>query len=465
MDSKKYSTLKERFLRYVKFNTRSDDASETIPSTPSQMEFAKMLKKELEELGLSNVFINKACFVNATLPSNIDKKVPTVGFIAHMDTADFNAEGINPQIVENYDGKDIVLNKEQNIILKVDEFPNLKNYISKTLITTDGTTLLGADDKSGIVEIIEAVKYLKEHPEIKHGDIKMAFGPDEEIGRGADYFDVKEFAADYAYTMDGGPIGELEYESFNAAQATFKIKGVSVHPGTAKGKMINAGLIASEIIEMFPKDEVPEKTEGYEGFYYLVETHTSCEDGEVVYILRDHDKAKFLAKKEFVKELVEKVNKKYGREVVKLELKDEYYNMGEIIKDHISGQMKIAPEHTEDKILGLMGKDGKSCLNEFKNQFYKINNELGKKQFLTYYLIAAHPGCKDKDMMDLKKYASQELRVNPEQVQIFTPTPSTYSTLMYYTEKDPFTNQKLFVEKDNGKKQKQKDIVTEKRRK
>ena len=335
MDTTKYATLKERFLRYVKFNTRSDEASETIPSTPSQMEFAKMLKKELEELGLSNVFINKACFVNATLPSNIDKKVDTVGFIAHMDTADFNAEGISPQIIENYNGKDIVLNKEKNIVMEVNEFPNLKNYISKTLITTDGTTLLGSDDKSGIVEIIEAVKYLKEHPEIKHGDIKIAFGPDEEIGRGADYFDVKEFAADYAYTLDGGPVGELEYESFNAAQATFKIKGVSVHPGTAKGKMINAGLIASEIIEMFPKDEVPEKTEGYEGFYYLVETHTSCEDGEVVYILRDHDKTKFLAKKEFVKELVEKVNKKYGKEVVKLELKDEYYNMGEIIKDHM----------------------------------------------------------------------------------------------------------------------------------
>ena len=327
MDKKKYATLKERFLRYVKFNTRSDEASETIPSTLSQMEFAKMLKKELEELWLSNVFINKACFINATLPSNIDKKVPTVGFIAHMDTADFNAEGINPQIIDDYDGKDIVL--------KVEEFPNLKNYISKTLITTDGTTLLGADDKSGIVEIIEAVKYLKEHPEIKHGDIKMAFGPDEEIGRGADYFDVKEFAADYAYTMDGGPVGELEYESFNAAQARFKIKGVSVHPGTAKGKMINASLIASEIIEMFPKDEVPEKTEGYKGFYYLVEVKSSCEEGELVYILRDHDKAKFLTKKEFVKELVEKVNKKYGKELVKLELKDEYYNMGEIIKDHM----------------------------------------------------------------------------------------------------------------------------------
>lgn len=330
-----YDTLKERFFRYVKFNTRSDATSETIPSTQSQLEFAKILKKDLEELGLSNVFINKACFVNATLPSNIDKKVATIGFIAHMDTADFNAEGINPKIIENYDGKDIVLNKEQNIVMKVEEFPNLKNYISKTLITTDGTTLLGSDDKSGIVEIIEAVKYLKEHPEIKHGDVKIAFGPDEEIGRGADYFDVKEFAADYAYTMDGGPVGELEYESFNAAQATFKIKGVSVHPGTAKDKMINAGLIASEIIEMFPKNEVPEKTEGYEGFYYLVEVKSTCENALVVYILRDHDKNKFLSKKEFVKEIVKEINKKYKKEVVELELKDEYYNMGEIIKNHM----------------------------------------------------------------------------------------------------------------------------------
>ena len=298
-----YDTLKERFLRYVKFETRSDETSDTIPSTPSQMEFAKMLKKELEDLGLENVFINKACFVNATLPSNIDKKVKTIGFIAHMDTADFNAVGISPKIIENYDGKDIVLNKEKNIVMKVDEFPNLKNYIGKTLITTDGTTLLGSDDKSGIVEIIEAVKYLIEHPEIKHGEIKMAFGPDEEIGRGADYFDVKEFAADYAYTMDGGPVGELEYESFNAAQATFTIKGVSVHPGTAKGKMINAGLIAAEIISMFPKDEVPEKTEGYEGFYYLCNVEASCEDGQVIYIIRDHDREKFNAKKKFVEEI------------------------------------------------------------------------------------------------------------------------------------------------------------------
>ena len=330
-----YDTLKERFLRYVKFETRSDETSDTIPSTPSQMEFAKMLKKELEDLGLENVFINKACFVNATLPSNIDKKVKTIGFIAHMDTADFNAVGISPKIIENYDGKDIVLNKEKNIVMKVDEFPNLKNYIGKTLITTDGTTLLGSDDKSGIVEIIEAVKYLIEHPEIKHGEIKMAFGPDEEIGRGADYFDVKEFAADYAYTMDGGPVGELEYESFNAAQATFTIKGVSVHPGTAKGKMINAGLIAAEIISMFPKDEVPEKTEGYEGFYYLCNVEASCEDGQVIYIIRDHDREKFNAKKKFVEEIAKKINEKYPKKVVELETKDQYYNMGEIIKDHM----------------------------------------------------------------------------------------------------------------------------------
>ena len=330
-----YDTLKERFLRYVKFETRSDETSDTIPSTPSQMEFAKMLKKELEDLGLENVFINKACFVNATLPSNIDKKVKTIGFIAHMDTADFNAVGISPKIIENYDGKDIVLNKEKNIVMKVDEFPNLKNYIGKTLITTDGTTLLGSDDKSGIVEIIEAVKYLIEHPEIKHGEIKMAFGPDEEIGRGADYFDVKEFAADYAYTMDGGPVGELEYESFNAAQAIFTIKGVSVHPGTAKGKMINAGLIAAEIISMFPKDEVPEKTEGYEGFYYLCNVEASCEDGQVIYIIRDHDREKFNAKKKFVEGIAKKINEKYPKKVVELEMKDQYYNMGEIIKDHM----------------------------------------------------------------------------------------------------------------------------------
>ncbi len=330
-----YETLMERFLKYVKIETRSDEKSETIPSTPSQMEFAEMLKKELEEIGLENVFINEACFVNGTLPSNIGRKVPTVGFIAHMDTADFNAVNVNPQILENYDGKDIILNKEMGITMSVKEFPNLLNYKGQTLITTDGTTLLGADDKAGIVEIMEAVKYLKNNPEIEHGTVKVAFGPDEEIGRGADNFNVKEFDADFAYTMDGGPLGELEYESFNAAQATFRIKGKSVHTGTAKGKMINASSVAVELASMFPENEVPERTQGYEGFYFLEKIKSSCEDAELAYLLRDHDKEKFLLKKQFVEEIAKKINEKYGENTVELFLKDQYYNMGEVIKEHM----------------------------------------------------------------------------------------------------------------------------------
>lgn len=331
-----YDTLKDRFLRYVKFETRSDEKSETIPSTPTQLEFAKILAKELEEIGMENVYVNDACFVNATLPGNVDKDVPVIGFIAHMDTADFNATNVNPKIVENYDGKDIVLNEAKDIVLSVEEFPNLKNYVGKTVITTDGTTLLGADDKAGIVEIVEAMKYLIEHPEIKHGTVKVAFGPDEEIGRGADNFNVEEFGADFAYTMDGGPVGELEYESFNAAGAVFKIKGKSVHPGTAKGKLINASLIAAEVVNSFPADEVPEKTEGYEGFYFLDKINSNCEEAELSYILRDHDREKFEAKKEFAANVAKKINEKYGKELVSVEIKDQYYNMGEIIKDHMN---------------------------------------------------------------------------------------------------------------------------------
>ena len=331
-----YDTLKDRFLRYVKFETRSDEKSETIPSTPTQLEFAKILAKELEEIGMENVYVNDACFVNATLLGNIDEDVPVIGFIAHMDTADFNATNVNPKIVENYDGKDIVLNEAKDIVLSVEEFPNLKNYVGKTVITTDGTTLLGADDKAGIVEIVEAMKYLIEHPEIKHGTVKVAFGPDEEIGRGADNFNVEEFGADFAYTMDGGPVGELEYESFNAAGAVFKIKGKSVHPGTAKGKLINASLIAAEIVNSFPADEVPEKTEGYEGFYFLDKINSNCEEAELSYILRDHDREKFEAKKEFAANVAKKINEKYGKELVSVEIKDQYYNMGEIIKDHMN---------------------------------------------------------------------------------------------------------------------------------
>ena len=331
-----YDTLKDRFLRYVKFETRSDEKSETIPSTPTQLEFAKILAKELEEIGTENVYVNDACFVNATLPGNVDKDVPVIGFIAHMDTADFNATNVNPKIVENYDGEDIVLNEAKDIVLSVEEFPNLKNYVGKTVITTDGTTLLGADDKAGIVEIVEAMKYLIEHPEIKHGTVKVAFGPDEEIGRGADNFNVEEFGADFAYTMDGGPVGELEYESFNAAGAVFKIKGKSVHPGTAKGKLINASLIAAEIVNSFPADEVPEKTEGYEGFYFLDKINSNCEEAELSYILRDHDREKFEAKKKFAANVAKKINEKYGKELVSVEIKDQYYNMGEIIKDHMN---------------------------------------------------------------------------------------------------------------------------------
>ena len=331
-----YDTLKDRFLRYVKFETRSDEKSETIPSTPTQLEFAKILAKELEEIGMENVYVNDACFVNATLPGNVDKEVPVIGFIAHMDTADFNATNVNPKIVENYDGEDIVLNEAKDIVLSVEEFPNLKNYVGKTMITTDGTTLLGADDKAGIVEIVEAMKYLIEHPEIKHGTVKVAFGPDEEIGRGADNFNVEEFGADFAYTMDGGPVGELEYESFNAAGAVFKIKGKSVHPGTAKGKLINASLIAAEIVNSFPADEVPEKTEGYEGFYFLDKINSNCEEAELSYILRDHDREKFEAKKKFAANVAKKINEKYGKELVSVEIKDQYYNMGEIIKDHMN---------------------------------------------------------------------------------------------------------------------------------
>ena len=331
-----YDTLKDRFLKYVKFETRSDEKSETIPSTPTQLEFAKILARELEEIGMENVYVNDACFVNATLPGNIDKDVPVIGFIAHMDTADFNANNVNPQIVENYDGKDIILNEAKDIVLSVEEFPNLKNYMGRTVITTDGTTLLGADDKAGIVEIIEAMKYLIEHPEIKHGTVKVAFGPDEEIGHGADNFNVKEFGADFAYTMDGGPVGELEYESFNAAGAFFKIKGKSVHPGTAKGKLINASLIAAEVVNSFPADEVPEKTEGYEGFYFLDKINANCEEAELSYILRDHDREKFEAKKKFAANVAKKINEKYGKELVSVEIKDQYYNMGEIIKDHMN---------------------------------------------------------------------------------------------------------------------------------
>ena len=329
----KYETMLERFLGYVNFKTRSDANSKTLPSTPEQKDFLRMLKGQLEDLKLNDIVLNEEnWFLTATLPANTDKPYDTIGFISHVDTADFNVEGISPQIIESYDGEDIVLNKEKNIIMATKEFPNLKNYKGLTLITTDGTTLLGADDKAGIVEIVEAVKYLSEHPEIEHGDIRIAFGPDEEIGRGADHFDAKGFGTEYAYTMDGSVLGELQYESFNAAQITYKITGVSVHPGTAKGKMKNANMIAAELAMLFPEKEVPEHTADYEGFYLLYKMEARIESAEMSYIIRDHDKEKFLARKKFAEEVAAKINAKYGN-VVEYEMYDQYYNMGDVIKE------------------------------------------------------------------------------------------------------------------------------------
>ena len=329
----KYETMLERFLGYVNFKTRSDANSKTLPSTPEQKDFLRMLKGQLEDLKLNDIVLNEEnWFLTAILPANTNKPYDTIGFISHVDTADFNVEGISPQIIENYDGEDIVLNKEKNIIMATKEFPNLKNYKGLTLITTDGTTLLGADDKAGIVEIVEAVKYLSEHPEIEHGDIRIAFGPDEEIGRGADHFDAKGFGTEYAYTMDGSVLGELQYESFNAAQITYKITGVSVHPGTAKGKMKNANMIAAELAMLFPEKEVPEHTDDYEGFFLLYNMEARIESAEMSYIIRDHDKEKFLARKKFAEEVAAKINAKYGN-VVEYEMYDQYYNMGDVIKE------------------------------------------------------------------------------------------------------------------------------------
>lgn len=325
------SKVLNRFLKYVQFETTSNEKSQTTPSTENQLEFAKVLGDELKQLGLEDVSVDDNGYVMATLPSNIEKEVPTIGFIAHMDTSpDMSGKDVKPNIVEDYDGKDIVLNKENNIILSVDDFPEIKNYIGETIITTDGTTLLGADDKAGIAEIITAVEYLIENPHIPHGTVKIGFTPDEEIGRGADYFDVEKFGADFAYTVDGGPIGELEYENFNAATANISIQGVNIHPGTAKGKMVNSILIGMELHSMLPVNERPEYTEGYEGFYLLDDFIGTVEKTHMSYIIRDHDMDKFTRKKDVLKEVVKFLNYKYG-DIVQLEIEDSYYNMKEKI--------------------------------------------------------------------------------------------------------------------------------------
>ncbi|MFH0346496.1 peptidase T [Bacillus vallismortis] len=323
----------ERFTTYVKVDTQSDESVDTCPSTPGQLTLGNMLVDELKSIGMQDVTIDENGYVMATLPSNTNKDVPTIGFLAHVDTAtDFTGKNVNPQIVESYDGKDIVLNEKLQVILSPDQYPELSGYKGHTLITTDGTTLLGADNKAGIAEIMTAMDYLIKHPEIKHGTIRVAFTPDEEIGRGPHKFDVKRFNASFAYTVDGGPLGELEYESFNAAAAKITVKGNNVHPGTAKGKMINSAKIAMKLNSLLPADEAPEYTEGYEGFYHLLSIQGDVEETKLHYIIRDFDKEKFQSRKATMKRVVEELQNEYGQDRIHLDMNDQYYNMREKIE-------------------------------------------------------------------------------------------------------------------------------------
>lgn len=323
--------LTKRFLKYVSFDTQSSDSSETTPSTPKQMIFAEYLRDELISIGLQDVELDANGYLYATLPSNTDKPVPTIGFIAHMDTSpDCSGKDVKPRIIEKYDGTDIVLS--EGIITSPKKFPELLQHIGEDLIVTDGHTLLGADDKAGIAEIVQAMVYLMEHPEIKHGTIRVGFNPDEEIGLGAHKFDVEKFGCQFAYTMDGSEVGEIEFENFNAASAKITITGCSVHPGYAKNKMINAARIATELAQMLPQDETPETTEGYEGFFHLIGINGGCEQASLSYIIRDHDRQIFEARKNKVQEIVASINEKYGSGTAQLELKDQYYNMREKVE-------------------------------------------------------------------------------------------------------------------------------------
>lgn len=322
----------DRFLKYVKFDTESSTQTGVTPSTPGQMVLAKELEKELREMGLEDISLDDKCYLMATLPANTTKNIPTIGFVAHMDTSpDMSGKNVNPRIVSNYDGKDIVLNKESNIILSPNDFPEMTDYIGQDLIVTDGTTLLGADDKAGIAEILTAIQYLKDHPEIEHGKIRIGFTPDEEIGAGADYFDVEKFGCEWAYTLDGGPIGELEYENFNAAGVKINIQGRSVHPGYAKNKMVNALVIADKLISLLPANERPEHTTGYEGFFHLTNLSGDIDSASMGYIIRDHDRDIFEKRKQLLLDSVEYINKLYP-ESTTIEIKDQYYNMREKVE-------------------------------------------------------------------------------------------------------------------------------------
>lgn len=323
----------ERFTTYVKVDTQSNEESETCPTTPGQLILGNMLVEELKTIGMEEVTIDENGYVMATLPANTDKQVPTIGFLAHLDTAtELTGKDVKPQIVESYDGKDIILNEAEKVVLSPGEFPNLENYHGHTLITTDGTTLLGADNKAGIAEIMTAMNYLIQHPEIKHGKIRVAFTPDEEIGRGPHKFDVAKFNAAFAYTVDGGPLGELEYESFNAAAAKITFKGKNIHPGTAKNKMINSAKMAMEFQQKLPTEEAPEHTEGYEGFYHLSAIQGDVEQTKLSYIIRDFNKEQFAARKENIVNITNELKEMYGEDRIILEMNDQYYNMREKIE-------------------------------------------------------------------------------------------------------------------------------------
>lgn len=322
-----------RFLKYVSFLTTSDENTRMNPSTPGQIVFARYLAEELQSIGLVDIELDANGYLMATLPANCDQPLPTIGFIAHLDTSpEMSGKHVQPRIVENYQGGDIMLNKEEGIVLETEKYPEILQYIGQDIIVTNGKTLLGADDKAGIAEIVTAMEYLIAHPEIKHGKIRVGFTPDEEIGEGADHFDVAKFGADWAYTIDGGEIGELEYENFNAASAKITIKGVNVHPGYAKDKMRNSMRVANQLTAMLPANEVPEHTNGYEGFYHLIHMQGSVEETTLNYIIRDHDRQKFEARKTEMAAVVEKINNEYGSETATVEIKDQYYNMREKIE-------------------------------------------------------------------------------------------------------------------------------------
>ena len=325
--------LVERFLKYVSFDTQSSEETRITPSTPGQMVFAKYLKSELESLGLEEITLDEHGYLFATLPANTDKEIPTIGFIAHMDTSpDMSGKDVTPRIVENYNGSEIVLDAEERVVLSPAQFPELLDHKGEDLIVTNGKTLLGADDKAGIAEIVSAMAYLKEHPEIKHGKIRIGFNPDEEIGEGAHKFDVEKFGCEWAYTMDGGEVGELEFENFNAAAAKIIFKGRNVHPGYARHKMINSIRIANQFISMLPRHETPEHTEGYEGFYHLIGIQGDVEQTTLSYIIRDHDRSRFESRKREMAHLVRKINAEFGEDTAVLELRDQYYNMREKIE-------------------------------------------------------------------------------------------------------------------------------------